>query len=428
MSEDAFPRPDNRPSFDETRLAHKRGDRNKRDEDRHSFLQAILCARDRLIITCSAPASSIRTGANPSPVVWDLCEAVQRYYVISPGGSALRTVTHPLHAFDSRYFDGGDLPQSSSQRYLEIARAVVQPTVQPVRIELRTEPEPIEEALSVAELTTWLWNPVAAFIERVLRARFGTSELYEPTGALTKLGSLEASKVGNGALAAGLCGSDLDVYLDAAPEFPDGSWGSLERQRLAREIRLVNDRHEAIGGGAEARSELASATLDEVLLEGRLDGLGADQRVLKRFTKMGRRTELAVWVEHLLMQAAGLPRTTHLVLRGSETRANLVSFGPVNDPRGALEGLLALYRASRTRPLPLLEGSSRAFAEAIEQRGVNKALAAAKSALDAQRRWDPRFSYALGPEDPFLDSAWSDAFQEAALQVYGPLLQHRSER
>jgi hypothetical protein len=105
-----------------------------------------------------------------------------------------------------------------------------------------------------------------------------------------------------------------------------------------------------------------------------------------------------------------------------------VSFGPVNDPHGALEGLLALYRASRTKPLPLLEGSSRAFAEAIEQRGVNKALAAAKSALDAQRRWDPRFSYALGPEDPFLDSAWSDAFQEAALQVYGPLLQHRSER
>jgi hypothetical protein len=106
----------------------------------------------------------------------------------------------------------------------------------------------------------------------------------------------------------------------------------------------------------------------------------------------------------------------------------LVSFGPVNDPREALEGLLDLYRASHTKPLPLLEGSSRAFAEEVDRGGVDKAISAAKGALTKQRRWDPSLSYALGPEDPFLDSAWSEAFQRAALHVYAPMLQHRTER
>ena len=427
MSEESFPRADVRPSFDLTRLEHQRGDRNKRDEDRHSFLQAVLCARDRLIITYSAPTSSLRSGANPSPVVWDLCETARRYYTLPAEAPVLEPTVHPLHAFDPRYFDGSDLPRSASRRYLEIARVMAKPSVQAAGVELRADPDPDEEALSVGELTSWLWNPMSAFIDKVLRARFDTSALYEPTSALTELGPLEASKVGNEALRAGLRGSDLDTYLAAVPEFPDGSWGALERQRVAREIGSIHHRKDALDGGHGARSELTAVRLGGLVLEGRLDGLGADQRVLKRFTKVGRRAELAVWVEHLLMQAAGLSGTTHLVLRGNETRAKLVSFDPVANARGSLEELIGLYRVSRATPLPLLERSSWAFAEKLVDGKLEQAVKAAQTELKRQRRWDPRLGYVLGPSDPFLDQAWSQAFQDAANQVYGPLFQHRRE-
>ncbi|TFH31512.1 MAG: hypothetical protein E4H00_03355, partial [Myxococcales bacterium] len=425
--EESFPRADVRPSFDLTRLEHQRGDRNKRDEDRHSFLQAVLCARDRLIITYSAPTSSLRSGANPSPVVWDLCETARRYYTLPAEAPVLEPTVHPLHAFDPRYFDGSDLPRSASRRYLEIARVMAKPSVQAAGVELRADPDPDEEALSVGELTSWLWNPMSAFIDKVLRARFDTSALYEPTSALTELGPLEASKVGNEALRAGLRGSDLDTYLAAVPEFPDGSGGALERQRVAREIGSIHHRKDALAGGHGARSELTAVRLGGLVLEGRLDGLGADQRVLKRFTKVGRRAELAVWVEHLLMQAAGLSGTTHLVLRGNETRAKLVSFDPVANARGSLEELIGLYRVSRATPLPLLERSSWAFAEKLVDGKLEQAVKAAQTELKRQRRWDPRLGYVLGPSDPFLDQAWSQAFQDAANQVYGPLFQHRRE-
>ena len=431
MSEGSFPRADDRVSFDLTRDQHRPGDRNKRHDDRHSFLQAVLCARDRIIITYSAPASSPRTGANPSPAVWELSETVNRYYARPDGKPLLDSTVHPLHAFDTKYFDSSDLPQSFSPRHLQIARTLAEPSLEPARIELRAEPDELESTLSVGELTRWLWNPTAAFIDGVLRARFGHSELYEPTSALTELSPLNASKVGNAALQADLRGDALEEHLAAAPEFPDGSWGALERQGLAKEIHEVNVCKQALVAEQEARSELLWADLGELVLEGRLDGLYPEHRVLKRFTKVGGRAELAVWVEHLLMQTAGgstLPRATHVVLRGPKKRASLVSFAPVNEPRRLLEALVATYRACREAPLPLFEKSSRIFAERCDGRDTASAIKAARGELTKQRRWDNRLEYVLGPVDPFEEESWSSLFQRAALTVYGPLFEHRSER
>lgn len=426
MGEDSFPRPDNRPSFDRTRTEHHLGDRNKRDEDRHSFLQAVLCARDRLIVTYSAPGNDVRSGANPSPVVWELCETARRYYRHPEDEAVLETTAHPLHAFDAKYFEGDALPRSASQRYLDIARAMAEAPIQPERIELRAEAEPTDETLPVSELTRWLWDPMETFVERVLRAQFGRSDLYEPTHALTTLGPLEASIVGNGALRAGLRGDELDAYLAAAPEFPDGSWGALERRRLTNELRAIREAKERIQPGHEDLSELVAVDLGDVSVEGRLDGLSAEGRVLERFTKVGRRAELAIWLEHLLMQAAGLPSSTQLVLRGSETRARLVSFTAVDDPRAALLELIELYRTCQTAPLPLLQRVSRTYAEAMED-GADNAVKAAAKELVRQRQLHPHLAYVLGPDDPFTDSAWREAFQEAAVRVYGPLLRHRRE-
>jgi exodeoxyribonuclease V gamma subunit len=435
MGEDCFPRGDDRPSFDLTRQERRPGDRNQREDDRHCFMQALLCARDRLIVTYSAPPSGLRIGASSSPIVWELTETVNRYYQGGDGQPVLETTVHPTHPFDSRYFDRSGLPQSYSQRYLSIACGAAEPRVDRSKIELRAEPRTgaaaPEGAISVGELASWLWNPTAAFIDRVLRARFDDSELYEPTGALTTLGALEASRVGNGALRAGLRGKPLEDYLAAAPELPDGNWGALQRRRLAREVDAVSDLGRRLQGEHEARAELVAADLDRVVLEGRLDGLCPGQRIVRRFTKPGRRAELAVWIEHLLMQAVGgstLPHTTHLVLRGTEARASLVSFRSVADPRHELDELLALYDASKEAPLPLLETASWTFAERREREGRDKAILAAKSELGKQRRWDQRLAYVLGRDDPFEDAGWADAFETAALACYGPLLAHRSVR
>lgn len=431
MSEDAFPRSDDRPRFDLTRDQHRPGDRNKRHDDRHSFLQALLCARDRVIITYSAPGGSLRTGPSPSPVVWELCESIQRYYRRSEDEEApVRTVMHPLHSFDRRCFDGTALPRSFSDRYLRIAQAVEGPSQPRSRIELSAEETTTEPVLSVGELSKWIWNPTKAFIDQVLLARFETSELYEPTGALTGIGPLDAANVGNRALRAGIRGAALRRYLDAAPEFPDGRPGDIERDRLAREIEIVDARTQEMQHAREGRSVLVSASLADVVLEGRIEGICEQARVSRRFTRVRRRAELTAWIEHLLMQAAegfDLPVRTDLVLRGTETQARVVSYRRVGDPRRLLAELLDIYRSSHAEPRPLLGGASLAFAARIDKGGRAGAIKAARAELVRQRKYDPRIAYALGHDDPFEDPHWTDQFHEAAVTVYGPLFEHRSE-
>jgi exonuclease V gamma subunit len=336
-----------------------------------------------------------------------------------------------VHAFDSRYFEGGALPRSSSARHLEIAKAIAEPPREPSRIELLAdvETDTAGETLTTNELSKWLWNPAREFIRRVLRAKFETSTLYEPTHALIELTPLAAARVGGVALDAALRHEALAEYLRAAPEFPDGTAGKLKRLELAREIDVVDRTRATVSDEPTSDSRWLSVQVGDARLEGRLGGLHDEQRVVTRFTKPRRRTELQSWIEHLVLLAAG-GRTarTELVMRGDETNAARVCFGEPADPAQALEELVALYRASRERPLPLFERASWAYAEAYAAGGSEKAVKAASGELRSQRKWDPRLDYVVGPSDPFADPTWCEAFGDAALRVYGRLLEHRSER
>jgi len=428
MNEASFPRADKRLSFDVTRDSQRPGDRNKRVDDRHAFLQAILCARDRLIVTYGTPSASSRDGASPSPLVWELCETVNRYYQGPDGAPLLEPIVHPRHAFDASYFDGGALLQSSSLRYLQIAEALGELPGERAPVELRAEvcePDPV---VSTGELASWLWNPIASFIDRVLLAHFGDPELYEPTSAVTQISPLNESVLGNAALRASLRDHALREYLGAAPEFPDGTWGALQRRALGQEIAALNARADGLQSDSMARSELLSIELGGFVLEGRVDGLFPEQRLVKRFTKVGRKAELVTWIEHLLLQVAtGATRPTNLVLRGKQQRASLVSFAPLQDPQPVLDTLLAIYRECLEAPVPLLETASRIFAEKYRPEDPVKAVKAAKDELRRLRGRDARLGYAFGSFDPFADARWTEAFEQAALTVYGPLFEHRSE-
>ncbi|MCZ6806126.1 MAG: exodeoxyribonuclease V subunit gamma, partial [Deltaproteobacteria bacterium] len=247
MSEESFPRTDDRPSFDLTRAQPLLGDRNKRHDDRHSFLQAILCARDRLAITYSAAVTSARSVATPSSVVCSLMETLDQYYRRDGSESVLVPVDHPLHAFDQAYFAEGSALSSFSERHLRVAQVMAQPAIEPEPVELRAEPDTGESLLSIRELAQWIWHPTREFIQKRLRTRFDDSTLYEPTRALTELDNLDAFRVGNEALEGWLQGEDLRVFLRAAPEFPDGSPGEMDQEVLAREIEVLLARREASG-------------------------------------------------------------------------------------------------------------------------------------------------------------------------------------
>jgi exonuclease V gamma subunit len=369
--------------------------------------------------------------ATPSPVVWDLLRALDRYYCREGSETVCTPIHHPLHAFDSAYFTEESPLASFSKRHLRIAEAMAQPKLTQPSIELVADPEPSEPkltALSVQELAHWIWHPTRRFIERRLHTRFDESMLYEPTGSLVELDRLETFLVGDVALTRALRGKALRDFLRAAPEFPDGDWGLWYRERLAKEVEDVIARRQASSTSLEREPQLVTVELGGAKLQARLDGLQESQRVKARFSKAETKTELTTWLEHLLMQAANdpsLPSTTELFVRPAADRPRTVRYDPVSDAPALLEGLMASYHASQLRPAPLLNRASWVFARYVFEGKADRAVSMAEKEERSRRKWDRYARFVWGQEGPFANEAWVEAFGRESMKVYGPLFSHR---
>ncbi|HLP14602.1 MAG TPA: exodeoxyribonuclease V subunit gamma [Bacteroidota bacterium] len=107
MNRGKFPRHSTRPLFDLMSQDHpKPGDRDSLTGDRYIFLETILSAKERLIITWNGFDSSASSEIPPSVLVDEFTSYLTREYCIE--GSAKNTgkaitVRYPLHPFSGRY-------------------------------------------------------------------------------------------------------------------------------------------------------------------------------------------------------------------------------------------------------------------------------------------------------------------------------------
>jgi exodeoxyribonuclease V gamma subunit len=157
------------------------GDRSRRSEDRYIFLEAILAARQRLLITYTG--QSIRDNASlpPSVVVSELCDYLAAVEPPPVGElerpsdegalSAEYVVRHPLQAFSRRYFDGSD-PRlfSYAEHYVGAAQT---PRYRRSLPEFFSAPLPVPhpaDALGLSELVRFYQHPAAYLLQRPARA------------------------------------------------------------------------------------------------------------------------------------------------------------------------------------------------------------------------------------------------------------------
>ncbi|MEM6795991.1 MAG: exodeoxyribonuclease V subunit gamma, partial [Acidobacteriota bacterium] len=106
-----FPRRDRRPGFDLMASQPRPGDRSVREDDRYLFLETLLAARDRLVITHVGRSQQDGSERQPSAVVSELMEHLDRSFRPLPDGRSPRqlvTRVHPLQPWSPSYFDGRD--------------------------------------------------------------------------------------------------------------------------------------------------------------------------------------------------------------------------------------------------------------------------------------------------------------------------------
>jgi len=139
FDERSYPRRGTRDEIDLMRYAPRFGDRLVRNDDRAAFLDAVLAARERLVVSCRSRDPRDDSALNPSPLVVELLAwmsarsgddaraapaAIARVRRgAAAGGPAL--VEYPLHPFSRRNFEGEGADRASE--WLEAARAATVP-------------------------------------------------------------------------------------------------------------------------------------------------------------------------------------------------------------------------------------------------------------------------------------------------------------
>ncbi len=351
------------------------GERDPRSEDRQLLLDAVLAAREHLVIlyTGADPRTNAwRPAAVPVGEILDAVDGLATAYDGRPARESL-VVRHPLQPFDARNFAAGDLgtdrPFSFDVQALRGARRGMQPR-EPAEPFLAAPLAPVDDAdLALDELVAFLEHPVRAF----LRQRLGVTVLRAEEDVLddlvVDLDGLQSWGVGNRLLLARLAGADATAARQAEwrrGTLPPGELGS-------RVVTDVMERVEPLVTAAadlrqgEPRAVDVAVDLGARRLTGTVGNVYGDTVVRVEYSKLGPRHRLRAWVQLLALSVAqpGTSWTAVTVGRGTRSDVARSTLGPIEpDAAGRhLAALLDLRAAGLCAPLPMAPKTSAAYAE-----------------------------------------------------------------
>ena len=469
LDDASYPRREPQRSFDLLKQKPQLGDRSLRDDDRYLFLETLLAAKRRLILSYVGFSQQDGTPRTPSVVLSELLEHIDRSFVTDDGRPASHRVCfeHRLHPFHASYFRPGPL-QSFSVDHLEASNALqrppqaVPPFVEgPVQFEGAqdeggadpTIPLPVHPPLQLdlEDLTRFWSHPCRDFCQRVLGISLWDdgpgSDVAEPF-QLQGLAAYHLKQEMVQRRATPRAGDDETKlsrqqerqWLEARGDLPlsglgDAAYAELRRQVDAFVGRLPDDE--------PVESPWIELAGDGWRLSGTLPGLTRGGLVHYRLARLKPTDQLRAWILHLIWNAARpqidppwrfLPPETRLLGRSESLR-----FPSVTDPRAQLNLLIDGFRHGRREPLPFFQRASQVFAQ--QQLASNSPRQGSRrtpleSAVDA---WQGRPRGGSGATDGDRDDPWvalcfrsqdpvgSPEFAHWSRQIWHPLLRTMEE-
>lgn len=160
MNDGAYPRAVRPVDFDLMAQDYRPGDRSRREDDRYLFLEALLSARDKLVISWVGRSVRDNSVRPPSVLVGQLRDHLQAGW-IGQSGNLLNELTceHPLQPFSEVYFSDQTSLYSYASEWLAVHRS-------DPKVHSAFEPmdawQP-ETALSVSQLTQLIKLPLDSF-------------------------------------------------------------------------------------------------------------------------------------------------------------------------------------------------------------------------------------------------------------------------
>ncbi|WP_114416592.1 exodeoxyribonuclease V subunit gamma [Marinospirillum perlucidum] len=174
MNDKDYPRSVQPADFDLMAQDYRPGDRSRREDDRYLFLEALLSARDKLVISWINRDQRDLSERQPSVLVGQLQDHLVSGWQACDSGQLLEQLTqeYPLQAFSRRYFEPGRNPRLFT--YAHEWREVHHGNIQPASLDLQTR-QP-EGSLQLAQLSRFLRQPVQLHYQQRLGVHWQNQE------------------------------------------------------------------------------------------------------------------------------------------------------------------------------------------------------------------------------------------------------------
>ena len=397
LDDGVFPRTSSVDGDDALARNPRTGERDVRSEDRQLFLDAILAARETLVV--SYTGANEHTGAARPPAVplGELLDALDSTAARPVRDTVL--VHHPLQPFDTRNLVPGALsgaaPFSFDRAALagaEAARRTREPvtTLVPAPLPVR----PVED-VALADLQAFFAHPVRAFLRQRLDVT-SPLEAEETRDAIPiSLDGLQTWQIGDRLLGEVLRGTDPATSVQAERlrgVLPPGELGSRTLQEVVQQVRPLYEQTEGLRQGRPRTLDVDIDLGGGRRLAGTVSSVFGNRLVTVGYSRLAAKHRLRSWID-LLALSAGHPDeswTAHALGRGRAGTARAMA-GPL-DHRAEhwLRELVDIYDHGMREPLPLPVKTACAYAEAslTRRRGAH-----VDPVEKARREWETdRFS------------------------------------
>ncbi len=451
MDESAFPRKTRADGFDLIKKHPQKGDKQERQEDRYLFLESLLSARNRLIITYTGMSIRDNSPIPCSGVVEELKDAIASSFEFPKGYTW--SFTHPLHPFSPIYFkpskphqpdsnqpnsnqpnlnpinsnQPGFFSFSQDQCKIAISQANIEnkdktdlfPGYFPDGFVLDQKKEDKTANLTLMNVTldnlVWFFrNPVEAFVTKGLNLSFPQVEEQSPDREVFQVSGLSGYGLGSYYME-NQSGQDLFPLVRAGGLLPFGQKGKSEWDRVAQLADPVME----LANTMVPPNILPPFTVDTQVLGLRITGsikdIYQDGRYVKGFGRLNPGRLLTQWIYHLFYQAAiqdlnfcGASaqdqvmdscknfslKPTHLIGQDPKGKipAVVYSFAPIPNAFDYITDLISLYQKGQHQVLAFFCETCFHLAESLGRNNYEITRENLAIALQQSRRfWFDRF-------------------------------------
>ncbi len=429
MNDTTFPR---RPAFApfdfQARLfegeAKQPGDRDRRQEDRFAFLEALLAARRCFLLTYTGRDIQEDKPIPPSVVVSELTDHLRHRFRAWPPEQQDRWETrHPLQPFSRRYFQE-DEPSlfSYSRSMLEAARALQTHGEVPRRFEGALAAEPggdVQPELELEDLIRFSTSPSLDFLRRRLGISLDPREDEVADDEPLDLNALEAWQLKSNLTTTDEEDDERTIELAAARGLlPGGNLGRVHFRQSQDHVEELDRALDPFREHLQTSPCGVDIDLGDVRLVGAVEQFHPEKRELLfwRVGSLGARYRIATWLRLLALSCdRDMTATARLLGSGRQGKEidDVLLKGP--DPataRSLLGEWTELWQESERRPLPLFASTSWAW------------LRKARWDSNVERMWSGQ-SYSEGNQAGhrllFPSSPESEEFEALANRLLGPL-------